>query len=355
MSRYIRDSVQSMHAYVPGEQPADERGIKLNTNENPYPPSPNVAQALRELDVDSLRKYCDPLCIELRTAIAELHTCSVEQVFVGNGSDEILALCTRAFVDDDGAIGYLTPSYSLYPVLTDIRSVEAIEVPLANDFEWPDAEALADPRLRTCSLFFVTNPNAPTGILYPVDKVEALARTFPGVVVVDEAYVDFSAFNCLPLVVKCENVLIARTLSKSYSLAGLRCGYAIGSADLVGALHTIKDAYNVDAVTQALALAAVRDQDYFRDCAMRIIAGRARLADGLAERGFDVTPSESNFVWARPTKSTASDLFAELQCRQIYVRYFDSPRTRDHLRISVGTGEEIDALLKALDEILRGA
>jgi histidinol-phosphate aminotransferase len=342
MSRFIRESVRKMTAYTPGEQPADTQIVKLNTNENPYPPSPRVAQALRELDPERLRLYPDPVSMDLRKGIAALHGCGVESVFAGNGSDEILALCTRAYVEDRGSIGYFVPSYSLYPVLADIRVVEQRPVDLGPEFDWkmPDS--------YSCSLFFLTNPNAPTAILYPPAQVMAFCERLPGVVVIDEAYVDFSRESCLALALERDNVLVVRTLSKSYSLAGLRVGYAVGHPDLVAAMYKLKDSYNLDRLSQALALAAISDQAHMRMNVGKIKTTRRRLSEALAGLGFVVYPSESNFVWARPAGKSAGEVFEALRRQRILVRYFPGGRTGDFLRITVGTDAEADRLIAAL-------
>jgi histidinol-phosphate aminotransferase len=352
MTARISRRVQKMHGYVPGEQPTGDDVIKLNTNENPYPPSPEVGRALREFNPDRLRRYCDPMCVELRSAIAGLHKRTVDEVFVGNGSDEILALCTRAFMENGESVGYLDPSYSLYPVLAEIRGCDTIEIPLGADFGWPAATVFDEQPWDSCGLFFVTNPNAPAGTLYPAETIGEFARGFSGLVVVDEAYVDFASADCLCLLDQLDNVMVSRSLSKSHALAGLRCGYALGPPDLIAALHKVKDAYNVDAITQVLALAAIGDQGYFRGNIDRVVATRARLAAALCGCGFDVHPSESNFLWVRSSTVKAPDLFAALKERDIYIRHFDNPRTRDFLRISIGTDDEVDALLSAIDQIL---
>lgn len=336
--------VERLVPYVPGEQPRSRHVIKLNTNENPYPPSQAVARALAALDVEELRRYPDPVSTELRRAIAELHGCAVEQVFVGNGSDEVLALCTRAFVENDGRIGYFVPSYSLYPVLAGVRGVAHQGVGLNEDFEW------VDPRGPDWSLFFVANPNAPTGTLFPGECVASFAGSCRGVVVIDEAYVDFAPRDCIDLALGLPNVLATRTLSKSYSLAGLRLGYAVGSSELVEALFKIKDSYNVDAVSQAVALAAIRDCDGMRAAAGRICATRQRLSEGLAALGFRVYPSGANFVWTRPV-GAADVLFAALKQRGILVRHFSGARTGAFLRITVGTDTQVDALLETVRDL----
>ncbi|MDD5483728.1 MAG: histidinol-phosphate transaminase [Kiritimatiellae bacterium] len=344
MSALIRNCIRKMSAYVPGEQPADPAVIKLNTNENPYPPSPAVMKALQKIDGDMLRRYPDPECKELRAVIARLHKCSAENVFVGNGSDEILALCSRAFAEDNDQIAFFEPSYSLYPVLARIRNVRSRIIRPGKNFQWRmpvDCKA---------GLFYMTNPNAPTGALYPGQEVARFCRRFAGVVVLDEAYVDFARENCMHLALKLKNILALRTLSKSYSLAGLRVGYAVGARELVAALFKIKDSYNVDRISQALAMAALKDQAYMRANARRIIASRRRLSGSLAALGFTVLPSDANFVFAKPSGSAAT-LYRRLRARNILVRHFAGRKTGDFLRITVGTDRQINALLKAIPAI----
>jgi len=343
----IRESVERMTGYVPGEQPKGGDIIKLNTNENPYPPSPKVAEALQRIDIDSLRKYPDPVSLPLRERVAQMHGCGVDNVFVGNGSDEILALCTRAFVENEGSVGYFDPSYSLYPVLSDIRDVCKCAVPLDSDFGWQR------PADDLCSLFFLTNPNAPTSMLFAKSDVEGFCAGFKGVVLIDEAYVDFSSENCMDLALKYENVLVMRTFSKSYSLAALRVGYIVGHSQLIEALIKIKDSYNLDGVAQALALAALNDVDYMRANAERIIATRESLAAELRDAGFMVCPSESNFLWVRPPREiSAADLFEKLKDKGILIRYFSDAGINEYVRITVGTDAEVSALLQAVRLII---
>ena len=336
-----------MDGYVPGEQPRSTNVIKLNTNENPYPPSPGVMEALRSIDSEMLRKYPDPVASEIREKVAELHNCNSDNVFVGNGSDEILALCTRAFVENDGAIGYFDPSYSLYPVLSDIRDVRKIETPLATGFGWNK------PLTDGVSLFFLTNPNAPTSMLFERDKVEQFCCDFDGVLLIDEAYVDFASDTLMDLALKYSNVLVMRTLSKSYSLAGLRVGYVVGDSDLIDALLKIKDSYNLDVVAQCLALAALNDVEYMRANASMIIATRERLIKELSDLGFCVSPSQTNFIWAVPPDGVnAADLFEELKNAGILIRYFPLAGIDRYVRITVGTDSEIDALLQRVRQIV---
>lgn len=340
-NKYICNHVQAMQAYTPGEQPSSPNVIKLNTNENPYPPSPLIAGVLHKFDPMQLRLYPDPLFMELRRKIALRHNCGVDQVFVGNGSDEILALCTRAFVENTGSIGYFEPSYSLYPVLTDIRGVEKRPVATATDFTWnmlPDFHA---------SLFFMTNPNAPTSMLFDPQQVAHFCQTFAGVVVIDEAYVDFADQNCMKLALcpNNTNTMVMRTLSKSFSLAGLRLGYIVGPAPLVAALYKIKDSYNMDMLTQLVGIAALSDLDHMQTNVKRIICTRQKLSDTLQARGWQVCPSQTNFVFAKPSTQAAAQIFQQLKKDGIFVRYFPGPLTGEYLRITVGTDQQTQTLL----------
>ena len=345
MNPNVRKSVQELAAYVPGEQPKEQGLIKLNTNENPYPPSPAVARALREFAADALRFYPDPTCAALRERIAALNGVGPEQVFVGNGSDEVLRLAVRAFTQAGGAAAGFEPTYSLYPVLAATEEVGYRRVPLPDGFGWTEPPAELD-----ATLFLLANPNAPTGVFYPVETVRAFSRRFKGVVLVDEAYADFTGGrNCMGVAKEEPNVLVCRTVSKSFSLAGLRIGYAAGPAELVAALYKVKDSYNVDRLAQAVALAAMGDMDWVRDNARRIVATRERVAAELGQRGFRVVPSAANFLFVEPPQGTAADeLFNKLRERKILVRYFPGERTGNYLRVSIGTDAQMDAFLAAL-------
>lgn len=341
MNKRIRASVRAMTGYVPGEQPRIPDIVKLNTNENPYPPSPAVAAALAGFDAALLRLYPDPVCSELRQELAKLHGCKPENILVVNGSDEALRLVAECFVENDGSIGYFDPSYSLYPVLAAMRDVETRPVDIWLDLTW------RMPPAYEASLFYLTNPNAPTGLLFDKEKVRDFCRDFAGVVLIDEAYADFARANCLDLALELPNVLICRTLSKSYSLAGLRLGYLVGAEDLIAALNKLRDSYNIDRLAQAAALAAVRDQAWMLANVEKIRQTRTRLTHALRELGWQVYDSETNFVWARPDQP-AGEVFAALRERAIIVRYWNSPHLRDFIRITVGTGEQIDKLLRVL-------
>jgi len=338
--------VQSMHGYVPGEQPRIPGLVKLNTNENPYPPSPRVMQALAGIAESQVRMYPDPVSIVLRQRIAALHGCAVEQVFVGNGSDEVLALCTRAFVNEGGTIGSFDPSYSLYPILSDIRPARFETVPLTAEYGWnmPDG--------YRASLFYLTNPNAPTSMLFPKEQIRSFCATFDGVVLIDEAYADFAPWNCMDLIHEFPNVLVSRSLSKSYSLAGARAGYVVGAGALIAALFTIKDSYNINAVTQAMALAAIDDQDHMKANCAKIIATRERISAALKKRGYTVYASAANFLWVRPpTGQQAEAVFRHLRENKVLIRYFPGEKTGDCIRVTIGTNEQMDVFLAALPDV----
>lgn len=343
----IKLSVQKLTPYTPGEQPKSRSVIKLNTNENPYLPSPLVARTLKGFNLDNLRRYPDPVFMELRERIAALNGTTPEHVFVGNGSDELLALATRAFVEDDGVIGAFNPSYSLYRTLAAIRTVKFHATELPNDFSW------TEPQADGVSLFLLTNPNAPTSIRYPDEAVAAFAKSFLGVVLIDEAYTDFSGATCMGLATAPDNesTLVMRTLSKSFSLAGLRLGYLVGPVDLIGAMYKIKDSYNVDALAQAVALAALNDLPWMRKNVAKIVDQRDKTAAELRRRGWDVPESSSNFLFARPAHRPAAEIFEALKKREIFVRYFPGPRTGDRLRITIGTESDMISLLDALVEL----
>lgn len=344
----VRSSIESLRAYVPGEQPSGPEVLKLNTNENPYPPSPKVFEAMGNIGPDTLRKYPHPTGRELREAIADLHGLTPEQALVCNGSDEGLALCTRAFCEHRGRVGYLSPSYSLYPVLADIAELEKVEFPLEPDFSWRPPEVL------DVDLFFLTQPNAPTSRALPMKEVSRAAERCAGVLLVDEAYVDFADETAVPLIASNENMLVSRTFSKSYSLAGLRMGYLLGPENLIGALYKIKDSYNTDVVSQRLALAALRDPDWTRANILALRGTREAVAKELEKRGFTVLPSQTNFLFAEaPEGRDAARIFEGLKKRQVYIRYFPGELTGRYLRVTIGTDAQMDRFLRELDLVLK--
>lgn len=347
----IASSVRGLTPYTPGEQPDDSEIIKLNTNENPYPPSPKIAEVLADFDIAALRRYPDPVFKALRRRIAEMHGCRIENVFIGNGSDEVLSVAAKAFVQNDEAIGSFDPSYSLYKTLAAIRDVKFVSSFLNQDYSWTNPVTGKDG--VDVALFLLTNPNAPTSLSFPKDKIKAFASSFKGVVVIDEAYADFADENMMDLATASgnENTIVMRTLSKSYSLAGLRLGYCVGPEDLIEAMYKVKDSYNIDMIAQAVALAALEDVEWMKKNAAKVRATRRRLIDGLRARGWDVPESQSNFIFAKPAKRQAREIFNELRARHIFVRYFPGESTGERLRISIGTDEETDKLLACLLEL----
>jgi histidinol-phosphate aminotransferase len=347
----IASSVRGLTPYTPGEQPNDSEIIKLNTNENPYPPSPKIAEVLANFDIAALRRYPDPVFKALRKRIAEMHGCKIENIFIGNGSDEVLSVAAKAFVQNDEAIGSFDPSYSLYKTLAAIRDVKFVSSFLNQDYSWTDPVTSKDG--VEVALFLLTNPNAPTSLSFPKEKIKAFASSFKGVVIIDEAYADFADENMMDLAVAAENenTIVMRTLSKSYSLAGLRLGYCVGPEDLIEAMYKVKDSYNIDMLAQAVALAALEDVEWMKKNASKVRATRRRLTDVLRAHGWDVPESQSNFIFAKPAKRQAQEIFNELRARHIFVRYFPGGSTGERLRISIGTEEETDKLLTCLLEL----
>jgi len=362
----VRPIVRVLHAYVPGEQPKIQGLIKLNTNENPYPPSPKVRAAIQAAVDGRLRLYPNPTAQELREKLAKLHRCSPENIVVGNGSDELLALATRTFVEPGtdsplkserarSVIQFFTPSYSLYPVLAAIHGAHAKAVPLGDRFALPSAADLRRGKRWDfrAALTFITTPNAPSGRGYATAELETLCRAQRGIVVLDEAYVGFANENALELGLRLPNVLVARTFSKAYSLCFLRVGYFVGHPDLIEALDKIRDSYNVNGLGQIGALATLGDLPYYRGNFRKVIATRERLTRELGELGFEVFPSQTNFLLARPPCFPAERWLAKLRARKILVRWFGSPEVKAYLRISIGTDREATAFLKAVSEIVR--
>jgi len=345
----FRENVKKMAGYVPGEQPPPgSKVVKLNTNENPYPPSPEVMKVLHGFEGEWLRRYPDPMALMAREAAAEVYGVPADWVMAANGSDEMLALLARAFLEKGRKIAYPMPTYSLYITLAEMQDAAAVEVPYDEAFTLPVEGLLA----AQADLTFVCTPNNPSATVAPVRDLERLAAGLGGVLVIDEAYTDFADENALALVTRHQNVIVLRTLSKGYSLAGLRVGFGVARPGLLEGLIKIKDSYNVDAVALRLAAAALRDQAWMRANAERIKASRARLAVALGKMGFRIWPSQANFILARPPKGDARYLYLELRDRGILVRYWDRPGLDDKIRITVGTEEENQALLAALGGLI---
>ena len=340
-----------LQPYTPGEQPRVANLLKLNTNENPYGPSPAVIDAIRQATDDSLRLYPDPASNRLREAIARRHGLEPSMVFVGNGSDEILAHAFRAFFVQDRPLLHPDISYSFYPVYCTFFGIDAIRVPLADDF----GIRVSDYERENGGIVFA-NPNAPTGIALPLAEIEALLRANrDSVVLVDEAYVDFGGDSAIALVRKHPNLLVVQTLSKSRSLAGLRVGFAIGDPGLVAALETVKGSFNsypLDRLAQVAAVAAIEDEAWFEDTRRRVIEARESLADALRELGFEVLPSATNFLFVRHPAVAGLELFDGLRREGILVRRFDAPRIDQFLRISIGTPAQCRRLRDTLASLL---
>ncbi len=347
---YFRDNIDALAGYVPGFQPTGADVVKLNTNESPYAPSPKVTEAIRNTASEKLRRYPQPLGDDFRKAAAEVLGFSPDNIMCANGGDDLLTIALRSFCDEQRALAYPMPTYSLYPVLAGIQNCLVAEVAFGSDFDLPDG--LAD---TGASLVIVCNPNAPTGTFVEPDKMGELAARLKrrSVLLIDEAYVDYAKANCLGLVRDHDNVIILRSMSKGYSLAGMRFGYAVACESLIAGLMKVKDSYNVDAVAIAAATAAIRDVDYFRTNIEKIKAQRAELIEALKDMGFVVAVSETNFILAGCAECSAEEVHAKLADRRIYVRYFNLPGLDDKLRITVGTKEQNDKLVAALREIMR--
>jgi histidinol-phosphate aminotransferase len=355
----VRPLVQALHPYVPGEQPKIKGLIKLNTNENPYPPSPRVLAATRAAVDGRLRLYPNPVAQPLREALARLHRCRPENLIIGNGSDELLAMAVRAFAEPSLAssksvVQFFTPSYSLYPVLADIHGAQPNAVPLSAEFDIPPLAALKRARQWDfrAALSLVTTPNAPSGRGYATAQLEELCRAQKGVVLLDEAYVDFARENSMRLALKYPHVLVARTFSKAYSLCFQRVGYCVGHPALIAALHKIRDSYNVNGLGQVAACATLANLPHYRANFRVIKTTRARLSQELAALGFRVFPSQTNFLLVRPPELPAQRWLQKLRDRKILVRWFSDPAVSDYLRITIGTPQEAAALVKAAKAIL---
>ena len=351
MKKHWSQRIRDMVPYVPGEQPKDRVFIKLNTNENPYPPSPKALEALREAADDRLRLYPDPECAQLRAAIAAAHGLSPEQVFAGNGSDEVLAFCFQAFFDPDRPVRFADITYTFYAVYASYFGLTPELVPLAEDFTLPVADLLAP----GCGGVVLANPNAPTGLAVELADIRRILEAHRDqVVLVDEAYIDFGGASADVLVPEYDNLVVVRTLSKGHALAGLRVGYALAQPDLIAALKCVRDSinsYTVDRAAQAAAEASLRDAAYFQERTAQVVRTRQRTALALRDMGFAVTDSQANFLFVRHPQVPAKTLLDGLRERGILVRWFDRPRIRDYLRITVGTDGEMDALTAALKEL----
>jgi histidinol-phosphate aminotransferase len=352
---YERDNIRRMSGYVPGEQPKVEGLIKLNTNENPYPPSPLVLSALRAALDERLRLYPDPTGAALRERLAARYGLESERILLGNGCDDILNLCVRAFCGEHEKLAYFTPSYSLYPVLAAIQNAQTVEFPLNEDFQIEPHPVMLR-QLDGVKLLFITQPNAPSGVWLQRVELQRVIEETPGVVVIDEAYVDFAGANCLDFACDYPNVFVARTFSKSFSLAGMRIGWVTGAPDLISALDKVRDSYNVNRLSQIAATAALEDWTHFENGTRLIKATRDRVAAALRQRGFDVCPSHTNFLFCKPPANLpAQTWFEELRRENVLIRWWDYERIRDRARVTIGTDAQMDQFLAVTDSILASA
>lgn len=359
VSEYALEHVKSLHAYAPGFQPKGEEWVKINTNENPYPPSPTVEEAIRASVGERLRLYPDPLSWGVREEIARLHGLNTENVIVGNGSDDILNLLVRAFSTEEKAAGFVVPSYSLYPVLFGIQNSSTVEIPFDREMNLP-LKTIVDCGAR---ILFFTSPNAPTGVGFSNESLRALLAGFDGMVVIDEAYADFAEENAVELLNEFSNLVITRTLSKSYALAGLRVGYGLARPEAIEALDRVRDSYNVNLLSQVGAIAALRDQRYMKAIVGKIARTRDFYFSEFQNLGWFTYESQANMLFTEPTNaagesgaSVAIDLFEYLKARKVLVRYFPGHAlTESFLRISVGDEDQMLKLSETIEEWLKNA
>ncbi len=349
MSKYWSETVRNLKPYVPGEQPRDRDFIKLNTNECPFPPSPRVAAAIREFSSDGLRLYPDPNSSALKESLAKTYEVAANQVFVGNGSDEVLAFAFKTFFDQAAPILFPDITYSFYTVYCDLFDIEYEAIALNDAYEID----LDDYRRSNGGIIFA-NPNAPTGIELSRAQIEALAQdNTESVIIVDEAYTDFGTESAVELINKYPNLLVIQTFSKSRSLAGIRLGYAFGDSDLIAGLERVKNSFNcypIDSLASACAIAALEDREYFEATCSKIIDIRSWLTEILTQRGFRVLPSNTNFLLASHPDIPAAQLYASLKQQGVLVRYFNKPRIDNFIRITIGTREEVEQLVALLPE-----
>jgi len=347
MSKYWSDVVKKIQPYVPGEQPKDQKYIKLNTNENPYPPSPLVIEAIKKAADEALRLYPDPLCTSLVSSIADYYHVSKKQVFVGNGSDEVLAFGFLAYYNQGDRILYPDITYSFYPVYSNMFQVDYDLVALGSGFELG-----VEDYLKKNDGIIIANPNAPTGKLLSLEGIKTiLEANMDQVVIIDEAYIDFGGESAVGLVNSYSNLLVVQTMSKSRSLAGMRIGFAIGHEDLIDGLNRVKNSinsYTLDRLALVAGAAAMKDQDYFQETCSKVIETREWVSKRLEGLGFEVPRSSANFIFAAPSRIDAEELFIKLKEQGILVRYFNQPKISGYLRISIGTDQEMTALCEAV-------
>ncbi len=353
MSNNWESYVRKVVPYTPGEQPQVTDVVKLNTNENPYPPSPSVRAILEDFEYGRMRLYPDPDSSVLVDAIAKRYNVKSSQVFAGVGSDDVLAIAFMTFFGSEKPVIFPNITYSFYDVWADVYRIPYKQIPLNSDFTINREDYITEN-----GGIVIANPNAPTGVMETIENIEYIVKNNPdSVVIIDEAYVDFGGESCLPLVEKYENLLVVQTYSKSRSMAGMRIGFAIGSEKLIKYMNDVKfsiNSYTMNPITQLCGAASMADEEYFRETVDKIIATRERSKARLTELGFVFPDSKTNFIFASPQKVSAQVIFEELKKRNIFVRYWNKPIICDYLRISIGTDEEMDRLFNALEEIING-
>jgi len=347
---YVRSEIEKIQGYTPGEQPFGGKFIKLNTNENPYPASPKVHQAIKYRLEQGLEKYPDPLCTAFRIRAGEILGVDSEWILCGNGSDDILTILTRAFVGQGQWLRLPTPSYILYRTLADIQGAGFEEIRFNPDWTLPDSFSTSGTNLR---LAFLPNPNSPSGTVVTKDQIRRMADSLPCPLLIDEAYVDFATDDCIDLVLENEKIMVSRTLSKSYGLAGLRFGFLIAQPSIIQQLHKVRDSYNCDALSQAGALAAIDDQTWLQENRNKILKTRERLMVILRRMGFTVPDSQANFVWATWPNRDLKPLFDFLKHNHVLVRHMVYPDIAEGIRISVGTDEQVNVCLDLIQQFLR--
>ena len=349
MSKFLNSKLSKLEAYTPGEQPQDKKYIKLNTNESPYPPSENVIKAITEQEIKDLRLYCDPECNRLKSAMAELYKVNRENVFLSNGSDDILNFAFLAFGEKGVAFPDIT--YGFYSVFAELHNLKAEIIPLKQDFTIDTAAFMGQNRLVV-----IANPNAPTGITLSLSVIEEIVKSNPeNVVLIDEAYVDFGGESCAELTKKYNNLLCVGTFSKSRSMAGARLGFAIANAELIADLEKIKystNPYNINRLTQAAGLATVKENDYYMENCKKIMKNRDFTVSELKNLGFEILPSCANFIFAKSDKISGKELYLKLKDKGVLVRHFESIRIKDFNRITIGSRKEMEIFIQKVNEIL---
>jgi histidinol-phosphate aminotransferase len=343
---YFRKTIEQMAGYTSGFQPKQIDAVKLNTNENPWPASPKVLEAIRGLTVGNLQKYPEAAGGSFRNAAAAALGIKPDTIICTNGGDDLLTICFRAFCDADRSVAYAQPTYSLYPILAEIQGCQAIEIPRAANGSFDELSKINAP------LTIVCNPNAPTCDMLSIDSLARLAEKLTGVLLIDEAYVDFAESNAIRLIDDFDNVILLRSMSKGYSLAGIRFGFGIAAVSLIEGLMKVKDSYNVDAMAIVAATVAIGDQPHFKANVQKIIGERTRLTGQLRSMGLDVPDSQTNFILAQCREQNAENIYIKLIEKNIYIRHFALPGLEDKLRITIGTPEQNDKLLAALTEII---